>query len=188
MLQTMELPFSSSRRGDIAEHVATAYLLHRGYEVFNNSCCTGPLDIIAIDAEKRVRRFDVKRCSDNKGVIYLHKSVHDKEKFKEYEGELLFIHIADNFDVTVSDSEDEFLTVLRSKGYRVGHNGQPDQRRTYCFSREGEDSVYEATGLKACAELTGFNQGKLHRLIYDCQAIDGWRFIGKTSSNGETLH
>ena len=37
----------SSRRGDISELKAIAWLLEQGYEVFWNACCTGDTDMVA---------------------------------------------------------------------------------------------------------------------------------------------
>ena len=38
-----------SRLGDIAEHYAITYLWDQGFDVFKNSGCTGPVDMIALD-------------------------------------------------------------------------------------------------------------------------------------------
>ena len=40
-----------SRLGDIAEHYAITYLWDQGFDVFKNSGCTGPVDMIALDRE-----------------------------------------------------------------------------------------------------------------------------------------
>ena len=39
---------SSSRKGDFAEYYAVTWLWDKGYEVFQNSGCSGPVDLIAI--------------------------------------------------------------------------------------------------------------------------------------------
>ncbi len=41
----------SSRLGDIAEHYAITYLWDQGFDVFKNSGCTGPVDMISFDRE-----------------------------------------------------------------------------------------------------------------------------------------
>ena len=38
----------SNRKGDFAEYYAVTWLWDNGYEVFQNSGCTGPIDMIAI--------------------------------------------------------------------------------------------------------------------------------------------
>jgi len=40
-----------SRLGDIAEHYAITWLWDQGFDVFKNSGCTGPVDMIALDRE-----------------------------------------------------------------------------------------------------------------------------------------
>jgi hypothetical protein len=41
----------SSRLGDIAEHYAITWLWDQGFDVFKNSGCTGPVDMISFDRE-----------------------------------------------------------------------------------------------------------------------------------------
>ena len=48
----MKTDHDSSRLGDIAEHYAITYLWDQGYNVFKNSGCTGPVDLIAIDKKR----------------------------------------------------------------------------------------------------------------------------------------
>jgi len=65
-LNTLEPKFSANRSGDLTEHKAVVWLLEKGYEVFRNECCTGPIDIIAINLEtKDLLKIDVKT-----GAIY----------------------------------------------------------------------------------------------------------------------
>ena len=49
-----------NRVGDMAEHYATTWLWDNGYEVFQNSGCTGPIDMIAMTKEGDVKLIDVK--------------------------------------------------------------------------------------------------------------------------------
>ena len=49
-----------SRLGDIAEHYAITWLWDQGFDVFNNSGCTGPVDMIALDREGDMLLIDVK--------------------------------------------------------------------------------------------------------------------------------
>ncbi len=39
---------NTSRKGDFAEYYAVTWLWDKGYEVFQNSGCSGPVDLIAI--------------------------------------------------------------------------------------------------------------------------------------------
>ena len=41
-------PNDSSRKGDLAEYYAVTWLWDNGYEVFRNTGCTGPIDMIAM--------------------------------------------------------------------------------------------------------------------------------------------
>ena len=50
----------SSRLGDIAEHYAITWLWDQGFDVFKNSGCTGPVDMIALDREGDMLLIDVK--------------------------------------------------------------------------------------------------------------------------------
>ena len=62
----------NSRVGDLLEIRAVVWLIEQGYEVFRNDCCTGPVDIIALDVEtNEVLKIDVKTttvCSDQKSL------------------------------------------------------------------------------------------------------------------------
>ena len=48
-----------SRKGDFAEYYAVTWLWDNGYEVFQNSGCTGPMDMIAIDKKGKTLFIDV---------------------------------------------------------------------------------------------------------------------------------
>ncbi len=50
----------SNRKGDLAEYYAVTWLWDNGYEVFQNSGCTGPIDMIAMTKEGDVKLIDVK--------------------------------------------------------------------------------------------------------------------------------
>tara|TARA_B100000900_G_scaffold379613_1_gene364673 strand:+ start:9089 stop:9403 length:315 start_codon:yes stop_codon:yes gene_type:complete len=50
----------SSRKGDFAEYYAVTWLWDNGYEVFQNSGCTGPVDMIALDKKGKTVLIDVK--------------------------------------------------------------------------------------------------------------------------------
>ena len=64
---------NTARVGDLLEIQAVAWLIDQGYEVFRNDCCTGPVDIIALDVEtNEVLKIDVKTtgvCSDQKHLL-----------------------------------------------------------------------------------------------------------------------
>ncbi len=49
-----------SRKGDFAEYYAVTWLWDNGYEVFQNSGCTGPIDMIAMDKKGDITLIDVK--------------------------------------------------------------------------------------------------------------------------------
>ena len=53
---------SSSRKGDLAEYYAVTWLWDKGYEVFPNAGCSGPVDMIATKNGK-VTLIDVKTAN-----------------------------------------------------------------------------------------------------------------------------
>ena len=56
----MKLIKDSNRKGDFAEYYAVTWLWDNGYEVFQNSGCTGPVDMIAMDKKGKILLIDVK--------------------------------------------------------------------------------------------------------------------------------
>jgi Holliday junction resolvase-like predicted endonuclease len=84
---TRERPISESpkRKGDLAEYYAVTWLWDRGYEVFPNAGCSGPIDIVAFkDGEATLIDVKTRRrspaCSTtqvrtqeqkNMGVVFL---------------------------------------------------------------------------------------------------------------------
>ena len=72
-----------NRVGDMAEHYAITWLWDKGYHVFKNSGCTGPVDINAMKPNGEIILIDVKSYKDGRlsaktmtqkklGVQYLH--------------------------------------------------------------------------------------------------------------------
>ena len=49
----------------MAEFYAVTWLWDNGYEVFQNSGCTGPVDMIALDKKGKVVLIDVKTTHTN---------------------------------------------------------------------------------------------------------------------------
>ena len=56
---------NQSRKGDFAEYYAVTWLWDHGYEVFQNSGCTGPVDMIAMDKKGNITLIDVKTLHVN---------------------------------------------------------------------------------------------------------------------------
>ena len=56
----------ASRKGDFAEYYAVTWLWDNGYEVFQNSGCSGPVDMIAMDKEGKITLIDVKTLKKDK--------------------------------------------------------------------------------------------------------------------------
>ncbi len=54
------IKMNSNRKGDFAEYYAVTWLWDNGYEVFQNSGCTGPIDMIAMDKKGDITLIDVK--------------------------------------------------------------------------------------------------------------------------------
>ena len=57
---------NSNRKGDFAEYYAVTWLWDKGYEVFQNSGCSGPIDMIAIDKTGKILLIDVKTSQKDK--------------------------------------------------------------------------------------------------------------------------
>ena len=57
---------SPNRKGDLAEYYAVTWLWDNGYEVFQNSGCDGPVDIIAMDSKGEMILIDVKTGAHDK--------------------------------------------------------------------------------------------------------------------------
>ena len=55
-----------SRKGDFAEYYAVTWLWDKGYEVFQNSGCSGPVDMIAMDKKGEPLFIDVKTAQNDK--------------------------------------------------------------------------------------------------------------------------
>ena len=51
---------TTNRKGDIAEYHAVAWLWDKGYEVFKNAGCSGPIDMIAMNDKGEMILIDVK--------------------------------------------------------------------------------------------------------------------------------
>jgi len=54
------IKMNTNRKGDFAEYYAVTWLWDNGYEVFQNSGCTGPIDMIAMDKKGDTVLIDVK--------------------------------------------------------------------------------------------------------------------------------
>tara|TARA_R110002020_G_scaffold247791_4_gene461801 strand:+ start:85 stop:438 length:354 start_codon:yes stop_codon:yes gene_type:complete len=69
-------PCDNNRKGDMAEFYAVTWLWDQGYEVFQNSGCSGPVDMIAmknneiilIDVKTFYERGDNPKASLAKGI------------------------------------------------------------------------------------------------------------------------
>ena len=55
----------TNRKGDFAEYYAVTWLWDNGYEVFQNSGCTGPIDMIVMDNKGNILLIDVKTTHSN---------------------------------------------------------------------------------------------------------------------------
>ena len=58
-IKMKQIKLSPPRKGDFAEYYAVTWLWDKGYEVFQNSGCTGPIDMIALKGDE-VILIDVK--------------------------------------------------------------------------------------------------------------------------------
>ena len=63
-----------NRKGDLAEFYAVTWLWDKGYEVFKNCGCSGPIDLIATK-DGKMTYIDVKTC-----LLYTSPSPRDRQK------------------------------------------------------------------------------------------------------------
>ena len=77
-LDTIRGKKAQSRKGDLVEYYAVAWLWEQGYEVFKNAGCSGPIDMIAMNDKGEMILIDVKTGQfDYKGELIV---VKRKEK------------------------------------------------------------------------------------------------------------
>ncbi len=74
----VEVNHNSSRIGDIAEHYAITWLWDQGYEVFKNTGCSGPIDIIAVK-DGEIKLLDVK--TEKKNGSTGHSRTYEQKQF-----------------------------------------------------------------------------------------------------------
>ncbi len=56
----------TKRKGDLAEYYAITWLWEQGFDVFQNSGCSGPVDIVAMDENGNTILIDVKTSKKDK--------------------------------------------------------------------------------------------------------------------------
>jgi Holliday junction resolvase-like predicted endonuclease len=72
---------SPSNIGCQSEHLAIAWLLKGGYEVFKNVCAVGPVDIVAMDRNGAMAKIDVKTAtSQDERAPHPRRSVEPKQQ------------------------------------------------------------------------------------------------------------
>lgn len=72
-----------SRKGDMAEYYAVTWLWDQGYEVFQNSGCSGPVDMLVMDNKGDITLIDVKTAHvyDEKKPVHL-KHIRNEKQIK----------------------------------------------------------------------------------------------------------
>ena len=81
-----------SRKGDFAEYYAVTWLWDKGYEVFQNSGCSGPVDMIAMDKKGKPLFIDVKTAQNDKKSPNLRSKNPLKEKQKKLKVKILLFN------------------------------------------------------------------------------------------------
>lgn len=71
---------NNNRKGDFAEYYAVTWLWDNGYEVFQNSGCTGPIDMIAMDKKGNITFIDVKTFKPQTSGSKLSSTAHSRTK------------------------------------------------------------------------------------------------------------
>ena len=76
-----------SRKGDLGEYYAVTWLWDNGYEVFKNTGCSGPVDLIAMKKGETtlvdVKTMSIDYYNKNKTkVVYMNKRVRTKAQKK----------------------------------------------------------------------------------------------------------
>lgn len=171
----------SNRRGDVAELVASAYLLEKGYEIFKNTSCVGPVDIVAMSPEGDVTLIDVKRATSSlEGIIFAQKVVAMKSKgISEKLGvKFLYVFISKDFDIVVDFNEDSFYKRIEKKGFRVPTSSK-FVGMTKFKVQSPQGVVSEVVGRENLMNHCGFTTNDLHKFLYKDKTLNGWRLIGK---------
>lgn len=80
---------NTNRKGDLGEILAVSWLWLRGYEVFRNAGCTGPIDLVAVDPMGDIHLIDVKTIYGKIDITGSSPVLTDKQK--ELGVKLLFV-------------------------------------------------------------------------------------------------
>ena len=80
------IKMNTNRKGDFAEYYAVTWLWDNGYEVFQNSGCTGPIDMIAMNKKGDITLIDVKTAQpdhrNSTGVRHMFKAGRTKKQIE----------------------------------------------------------------------------------------------------------
>lgn len=171
----------SNRRGDVAELVASAYLLEKGYEIFKNTSCVGPVDIVALSPEGEMMLIDVKRATASlEGIIFAQKVVSMKSKDISVRlgVKFLYVFISEDFDIVVDFDEDSFYSGIEKKGFRVPTSSK-FVGMTKFKVQSPQGVVSEVIGRENLMKHCGFTVNDIHKFLYRDKNLNGWKFIEK---------
>ena len=170
---------NSSRRGDAAELVATAYLLENGYEIFNNASCVGPVDLVAMSPDGSLILVDVKRSTTSlEGINFAQKnrSRRSKDFHNMAEVKILYVFISEKFDIVVDFDEKSFYSKIEEKGFRVpGKNLFVSGAKYTVQSFDGQ--VFEVIGKTGLMELCNFTEAEAYKFLYNTKLLNGWTLL-----------
>lgn len=171
---------NTSRNGDIAEYIACAYLMHKGYDVFKNTGCTGVADLIAMSPDGDLTKVDVKKANYNNGIIYINTSCTNKASVASHGVVLLHVYVdATTFDIVCSDDVEDFYTQLEAKGYTTPNTSTKKFSATeYIIEHNGIQTTYLGIdALKAGIQLSSDRQ--YHYLTQGIKTVEGHSLVSK---------
>lgn len=171
---------NKSRRGDVAELVATAYLLEKGYEIFSNASCVGPVDIIAMSPDGSLTLIDVKRSTYTDGINFTqkNKSRGSKDFHDRVEVKILYVFVSEKFDVVVDFDEESFYSKVGEKGYLVPSKGLFVSGAKYTV-QSFEREIFEVIGKPNLMELCNFTETEAFKFLYNTKTLNGWTLLGR---------
>lgn len=172
-----DVHLSPSRKGDISEHVSISILQQEGLEVFHNSGCDGPIDIVTVDlVTGEITMVDVKTSTvdhENKVVYW------SKRCSEDYAVEVLTMNIVQIAPgITVHGWSPEQLSDRVSEyGYSLGSDRvtKPIQYKEYTLE-DPSGQLHRVIGLDSVSELTGLKGNRRNTLLYSNAEVEGWTF------------
>lgn len=170
---------SPARRGDVAEHVAVAYLLEKGFEVFHNASSVGPADLLAMDSTGSITMYDVKRAHVVGGIVYPSKHSSKPDVQEQLGVKLLFVFIGPEFQVVIKEDEKEFLSSVKGLGFAVKDLNKKRVATTSYRIKPPDGPPVDVVGISAASSYIGSGSQDFSHKFLKGEVINGFSFISK---------